>query len=388
MVLAEAGEDEVLYTADGSYAANVEKAVSLPREAVPSRFTECQKLFAPHTETIDKTCTVLGIDASQDVKQVLYLANYNGGKRVLVLVSIRADQAVNEVKLQNELVKLADQFQSTSLLALRMLDGDLQKDLLAKPLPVGYIAPDLGDEFVAHQPDLHPCFVRIGDRTIVGLQNFVTGTNEMDYALVGANWGVDFALPSIIADIRKAEAGDRAIHDPSQLLLSARGIEVGHIFQLGTKYSKAMQATYTNEDGEDVPLVMGCYGLGVSRLAQSAVEQSHDQDGIIWHEAIAPYQVIICVPNVKDEAQMTTAEQIYQELLSLGVEVLLDDRDERAGVKFKDADLVGIPYRIVTGKTIKEGMVEITARSSKRSELVPIDKVGTWLENARIGHQH
>ncbi len=381
MVLAEAGEDEVLYTPDGKYAANVEKAVSLPRDAIPSRFTTCEKLYTPNTETIEKTCAVMGIDPSQDVKQVVYQAVFNSGKIALVLVSIRADQEVNEVKLKNELTKLAGQFQASTVLHLRILDSELQKEFTSKPLPIGYIAPDLPDDFIAPHPEVVPQFIRIGDRTIVELRNFVTGTNELDYSLVGANWGVNFPLPPIIADIRKAQAGDRAVHDPSQILQSARGIEVGHIFQLGTKYSQAMGALFTNEQGEEQPLVMGCYGLGVSRLAQAAVEQSHDEDGIIWHGAIAPYHVIISVPNSKDEQQMTIAERLYEQLQRAGIEVLLDDRDERAGVKFKDADLVGIPYRVVTGKAIAEGKVELVTRATKQAQLVAMDRVVDLLKS-------
>jgi len=380
MVLADAGEDEVLYTSDGLYAANVEKAVSLPPDPVPSRFTKSEKLHTPNTETIAKTCAVMGIDPTQDVKQVIYQAVFNNGQMVLVLVSIRADQEVNEVKLQNELSKLAGRFQASTVLSLKILDGELQSQLTAKPLPIGYIAPDLEDSFIAQKPLLYPHFLRIADQTVVNLKNFVTGTNELEYSLVGANWGVDFPLPELIVDIRKAQAGDRAIHDPTQVLLSARGIEVGHIFQLGTKYSQAMQATFTNEQGEEVPLIMGCYGLGVSRLAQAAVEQNHDGDGIIWNPAIAPYQVIISVPNGKDTQQMTVAEKLYRELQQAGIEVLLDDRDERAGVKFKDADLVGIPYRLVTGKAISNGQVEIVTRATKQGENVSIEQVAHWLQ--------
>jgi prolyl-tRNA synthetase len=164
-------------------------------------------------------------------------------------------------------------------------------------------------------------------------------------------------------------------------LQTARGIEVGHIFQLGTKYSQAMKATFTNEQGEELPLVMGCYGLGVSRLAQAAVEQSHDKDGIIWNKAIAPYHVIVTVPNVGDAKQMEVGEKLYAELNAAKIEVLLDDRDERAGVKFKDADLVGIPYRVVTGKAIADGKVEIVNRATKVATLVAIESVVEYIQN-------
>ncbi|MFP4414408.1 His/Gly/Thr/Pro-type tRNA ligase C-terminal domain-containing protein, partial [Coleofasciculus sp.] len=165
-----------------------------------------------------------------------------------------------------------------------------------------------------------------------------------------------------------------------------RGIEAGHIFQLGTKYSKAMGATYTNEAGEENPLYMGCYGVGVSRLAQAAVEQSYDKDGIIWSPAIAPYHAIITVPNISDAKQMDAAETLYQQLWQAGVETLLDDRDERAGVKFKDADLIGIPYRIVTGRSLKQGKVEVAVRATHQSQELPLDQVAStikqWLDAA------
>jgi len=375
MVLADAGEDEVLYTADGKYAANVEKAISLAPDAIPSRFTETEKLHTPNTATIDLTCKFLDISATQDVKQVLYQAVYDSGMNVLVLVSIRADQEVNEVKLQNELMKLTANYSSKTILTVQICDAEMQSKWTTKPLPVGYIAPNIPDSYIGEVKNVAPQFLRLADRTIVELKNFVTGTNEHEYNIVGANWGKDFQLPEHIVDIRKARPGDRAVHDPSQQLESARGIEVGHIFQLGTKYSKAMGATFTNESGEDLPLVMGCYGLGVSRLAQAAVEQSHDKDGIIWNVSIAPYHVIITVPNVNDPAQMEVAEKLYAELNAAGVETLLDDRDERAGLKFKDADLVGIPFRIVTGRSIASGKVELVERSTKQATELSIESI-------------
>ncbi|HEY9660507.1 MAG TPA: His/Gly/Thr/Pro-type tRNA ligase C-terminal domain-containing protein, partial [Allocoleopsis sp.] len=184
----------------------------------------------------------------------------------------------------------------------------------------------------------------------------------------------------------KARPGDRAVHDPTQVLKSARGIEIGHIFQLGTKYSKAMGATYTNEQGEEMPLVMGCYGIGVSRLAQAAVEQSYDKDGIIWPVAIAPYQVVVVIPNIGDAQQVSTAEALYNDLKQAGIEALLDDRNERAGVKFKDADLVGIPYRVVTGRSLQQGKVEVVKRATHESQEVAIEslvsKLKSWIDAA------
>lgn len=294
---------------------------------------------------------------------------------VLVLVSIRGDQEVNEVKLANQLSQLASQYDAKSLLSLKVADEISQSQWAAKPLPLGYIAPDLPDDYIAASDRVVGKFLRMADQTVVELKDFVTGANESGYHVVGANWGKEFTLPPIIADLRKARAGDRAVHNPQQTLKSARGIEVGHIFQLGTKYSTAMEATYTAEDGSEKPFIMGCYGIGVSRLAQAAVEQSHDSDGIIWPVAIAPYHVIIVIPNVTDAEQLKVAEDIYNRLNEAGIETLLDDRDERAGVKFKDADLIGIPYRLVTGRALKEGKVELVERATKHSQLIPIEDV-------------
>jgi len=413
MILAEAGEDEVLYTEDGQYSANVEKAVSLPPDAEPSPFTTYEKRETPNTPTIDSLCKFLKCSPTQIVKNVLYQAIYDNGMTVLVLVSIRGDQDVNEVKLNNELVRQAEQYNAKTLLSLTVPDAAAQQKWASKPLPLGYIAPDISDDYIKITPPnpplvrggteaspqsgtspldkggqggVIPQFLRLVDKTVVELKNFVTGSNESGYHVVGANWGEQFELPKLEIDVRKAKIGDRAIHNPSQTLQSARGIEAGHIFQLGTKYSKAMGATFTSESGEELPLLMGCYGVGVSRLAQAAVEQSYDKDGIIWPVAIAPYHAIICVPNVGDAAQMEAAEKLYTELNQAGIETLLDDRDERAGVKFKDADLIGIPYRIVTGRSLKDGKLEVVERATKKSQDIPLDEVvptlKQWIDEA------
>ena len=379
MILAEAGEDEVLYTEDGKYAANVEKAVSLPIDAETSRFTSYEKRDTPGTETIEKVCQLLNCSPSQLVKNVLYQTVYDNGITVLVLVSIRGDQEVNEVKLQNELTKVASEYGAKTIISLNVPNLEAQEAWRAKSLPLGYIAPDIADEYIAANKQIHPKFLRLVDQTVVDLKNFVTGANEAGSHVVGANWGEQFKLLKGIVDVRKARPGDRAIHNPEQTLASNRGIEAGHIFQLGTKYSQAMGATYTNEQGEEKPLFMGCFGVGVSRLAQAAVEQSYDKDGIIWPVAIAPYHAIITIPNIKDAQQVEIAQKLYTELNQAGIETLLDDRDERAGVKFKDADLIGIPYRIVTGRAIANGKVEVVERATRKSQEIVIDELTTTL---------
>ena len=427
MVLAEAGEDEVLYTEDGQYAANVEKAVPMPADVEPSPFATFEKRETPGTETIDKLCKFLKCSPTQVVKNVLYQAVYDNGITVLVLVSIRGDQDVNQVKLLNELTKLAGNYQAKTVLFLTVPDAEAQRQWAAKSLPLGYMAPDIADDYIASNPPqppltkggledsnrplskggledsnppltnegledsnppltkggqggVSPKFLRLVDRTAVDLTNFVTGSNESGYHVVGANWDKEFPLPATVVAVRTAKKGDRAVHNPEQTLQSARGIEVGHIFQLGTKYSQAMGATYTSEQGEEMPFLMGCYGVGVSRLAQSAVEQSYDKDGIIWPVAIAPYHAIISIPNISDAQQVEVAEKLYAELNQSGIETLLDDRDERAGVKFKDADLIGIPYRIVPGRSLKAGKVEVVERAAHKPHEILIDEVNSTLK--------
>ncbi len=386
MVLAEAGEDEVLYTEDGQYAANVEKAVSLPPDAQASAFTSYEKRETPGTQTIEKVCEFLKCSPTQIVKNVLYQTNFDNGTTVLVLVSIRGDQEVNDVKLQNELTKLAPKYGAKTVIKLAVPDAETQGKWANKPLPLGYIAPDVADDYIKSVKDIAPGFLRLVDKTAVDLKNFVTGANEAGYHVVGANWNEQFKLPELTVDVRKARPGDSPIHNPEQTLKSARGIEVGHIFQLGTKYSIAMGATYTNEQGEEKPLLMGCYGVGVSRLAQAAVEQSYDKDGIIWPLSIAPYHAIVTIPNINDAQQVEIAEKLYAQLNQAGIETLLDDRNERAGVKFKDADLIGIPYRIVTGRAIANGKVEVVERKSRNSQEIAIaDVVSTlkqWIDQA------
>ena len=386
MILADAGEDEILYTEDGQYAANIEKAISLPPDVEESPFSSYEQLATPDTETIAKLAEVVKCSPTVIVKNVLYEVVYDNGMTVLVLVSIRGDRDVNEVKLTNELTKLAPQYDANTIISLTVPDATAQKKWAAKSLPLGYIAPDLDDDYINASKNVAKNFLRLVDRTVVDAKNFVTGANEVGYHVVGANWGDNFTLPELKVDIQEAKAGDRALHDPKQTLISARGIEAGHIFQLGTKYSKAMGAEFTNEAGKTEPLWMGCYGIGVSRLAQAAVEQSYDKDGIIWPVAIAPYHVIVIVPNVSDAEKMTVGEKLYEEFKQAGVEVLLDDRKERAGVKFKDSELVGIPYRVVTGRSLSQGKVEVVNRASKESQDLPLESVvetvKQWIEES------
>ncbi|MEA5443014.1 proline--tRNA ligase [Cyanobium gracile] len=358
MVTAEAGEDLILASPDGRYAANQERAVSLPAAAVPLEVSTCQPLATPAQTSIDELCTAHGFDPTQTLKVLLLLARFAAAPPRGVLVCLRGDQQLNDVKLANAVTaRCAD---AGALLEI----VPLLADHLWDAVPFGFLGPHLedpalrqGEARVAAAP-----LLRLADPSAADLEAFVCGANRSDEHLVGARWGELCPVPEVV-DLRAAQPGDRCLHDPSQRLEAARGIEVGHIFQLGRKYSEALEARFTNEAGSEEPLWMGCYGIGVSRLAQAAVEQHHDADGIRWPVAIAPYTVIIVIASSQDPVQVALAEELYERLRLGGCDVLLDDRPERAGVKFKDADLIGIPWRLVVGRGAGERKVELVDRS-------------------------
>jgi prolyl-tRNA synthetase len=275
-----------------------------------------------------------------------------------VLVCLRGDQQLNDVKLANAVTARCPD--AGALLEIVPLLADHLRDAV----PFGFLGPHLEDPALC-QGEVRAAaapLLRLADPSAAELEAFVCGANRSDEHLVGARWGEICPLPEVV-DLRAAQPGDRCLHDPSQRLEAARGIEVGHIFQLGRKYSEALEARFTNEAGSDEPLWMGCYGIGVSRLAQAAVEQHHDADGIRWPVAIAPYTVIIVIASSQDPLQVALAEELYERLRVGGCDVLLDDRPERAGVKFKDADLIGIPWRLVVGRAAGERKVELVDRS-------------------------
>jgi prolyl-tRNA synthetase len=310
------------------------------------------------------------------VKVLLLLARFAEGAPQPVLVSLRGDQQLNLVKLANALQgRLTDR---GALLQVAAVEPD---QLLAEgldPLPFGSLGPHLSDATVAGAKHWSPRLLRLADATAAELACFVCGANRQGVHLVGASWGSLTAAPEAL-DLREAQSGDRCLHDPSQRLEAARGIEVGHIFQLGRKYSEAMGATFTSEQGEEQALWMGCYGIGVSRLAQAAVEQRHDARGICWPVSIAPFEVIVVIANTQDGTQVAVAEALYAHLCDQGVETLLDDRQERAGVKFKDADLVGIPYRVVVGRGAAAGEVEVICRRGGDPLALKATAAGDWL---------
>ncbi len=376
MVTAEAGEDLVLSSPDGRYGANQERAVSLPADPVPLEIGESRELATPATASIEDLCAGHGFDPTQTVKVLLLLARFADGSLQPLLVSLRGDQQLNEVKLANAVASRHPQ--AGGLLDITSLTPEQVEAEGLDPLPLGFVGPHLKDAVLKGSRRWQPRFLRLADRTAVDLERFVCGANVPDRHLVGAAWG-ELNPPPEAVDLRAAQPGDRCLHDPSQRLEAARGIEVGHIFQLGRKYSEALNARFTTEDGVDEALWMGCYGIGVSRLAQAAVEQHHDAAGILWPVAIAPFELLIVIASAQDPLQVTLAEELYERLGAAGVEVLLDDRDERAGVKFKDADLIGIPWRLVVGRGAAEGRVEVVERAVGERRDLEVDAAVTEL---------
>jgi prolyl-tRNA synthetase len=374
MVTAEAGEDLILASSDGRYAANQERAVSLAPEAQPlpggpRAGGHGEALLTPSQTSIEALCTGHGFDPTQTLKVLLLLARFEDGSQQPLLVSLRGDQQLNEVKLANA-VTARSAADHGALLDISPLSAEAAGKEGLGPIPFGFMGPHLGDGVLDGARSWTPRFLRLADATATSLEAFVCGANTVDTHLVGAAWGSLCPAPESL-DLRAAQPGDRCQHDPSQHLEASRGIEVGHIFQLGRKYSEALEARFTNEAGVDEALWMGCYGIGVSRLAQAAVEQHHDRNGICWPVSIAPFEVIVVVANGAEADQLALGEQLYGQLQDAGVDVLLDDRGERAGVKFKDADLIGIPWRVVVGRGAAAGLVELVERSSGNQRELP-----------------
>jgi prolyl-tRNA synthetase len=347
VVLAESGESVIVYCDGCDYAANVEKAECVLEEIdVPlGQQLERSKIHTPGVKTIQELVDFLGHPSSEQAKTLMYMADGE-----LIAVMVRGDRELNEIKLKNALcvneLFMADE--ATVRAHCQAGFGSLG--------PVGLK-------------------VKIyADLEITQLQNFSAGANQDDYHYINVNMGRDF-VPEKIIDIRSAEAGDKCPHCGGTLQ-ATRGIEAGHIFKLGTKYSDSMQASYRDQNGQDQAIVMGCYGIGISRTMAAAVEQRNDEQGIVWPQPIAPYQLIIVPVNNKKDEQMEVAERLYQEFMTQGIEVILDDRDERAGVKFKDADLIGIPVRITIGpKSLQENQVEVKKRWEEQNNLVAMDEV-------------
>ena len=346
MVLVEtdSGENDVLYCEHCDYASNTNHAQTqmLPANT-DGGYKKFELVSTPNVKTIEELSAFLKIEPSVICKALVYIAD---GEPVVIM--IRGDQSLEETKLKNALG--ANDLRIASAIEIKE-----------------YLGAEAG--FVGLKN--LKCKV-IADNSVKNLKNFVIGANQPDVHYVGANWGVDFEIPETV-DVRLSKAGE-ACPLCGKPLKMTQGIEVGNIFQLGTKYSSKMNATFSDIDGNEKPFIMGCYGIGVSRTAAAAVEKFHDEYGIKWPKEIAPFEVVIIPVNIADELQNKVATDLYEKFKANGIEVLIDDRDERAGVKFKDADLIGIPIRITVGKTVTEGLVEYKLRMTGEMQKVEPEK--------------
>jgi len=335
-VLAEAGESEIVYCSECDYAANDEKAELLPIKAAEEEMLPLEIMDTPNTKTIELVADYLKVPIEKTIKAVIY----QNEKDEVICAFVRGDHEVNDVKLQN----------AVQAINLRMAD---ESAICAIGGVAGFMSPiGLAKEAIV-----------IADATVMEMCNAVAGANQVDRHYKNVNPKRDFKNV-IVADLRLMKEGDPCPHCGKPVRMT-RGIEAGQVFKLGTKYSEALHATFLDENGREHPLVMGCYGIGVSRTMAAAVEQHNDEQGIIWPRSIAPYEVVVVPINAKNEAQFSLAEEIYCELQAAHVDVLLDDRKERAGVKFKDADLIGYPMRITVGpKAVEENQIEVKVRRS------------------------
>ena len=342
----DAGENDVFYCNDCDYSANSNHAVSkLPEAKISGDWTKSEIVDTPNTHSIEELCDYLNIPATLIVKSLVYIID-----KKPVIALIRGDKQVEETKLMNAVGGVDIRIATAGEIEEMMKENGFEAER-------GFIGPMGMKKYGEYDVQV------VADKTVKEMKNFVIGINQKDKHGVGYNWGAEVELPKIVTDIRLAEAGELCPQCGKPLKVT-RGIEVGNIFQLGTKYSKPMNAVYLDKNGKTQPYIMGCYGIGISRTAAAAVEAHNDEHGIKWPLAIAPYHVIVIPVSTKDELQMKVANDIYETLKKHGAEVVIDDRDERAGVKFKDADLIGFPYQIIVGKSIVDGNVEFKVRET------------------------
>ncbi|MHB8172288.1 MAG: proline--tRNA ligase [Thermincolia bacterium] len=362
MVIADSGEADIVYCDACDYAANVEKAEAWAALGAKEEALPLEDVSTPGVKTIEELASFLGVSPNKMIKTLVYQT-----EKGLMAALVRGDRQLNEIKLQN----LIDTVQ------LHLADDETVR--LLTGATVGFAGPISLPKSVSFQGKEVKVLI-IADEEVTHISNAVTGANKTDYHLRNVNQGRDF-IPDQVADIRLVEPGEPCPRC-SAPLKSARGIEVGQVFKLGTKYSNALGATFLDENGKSREMLMGCYGIGVSRTMAAAVEQNNDENGIIWPVSIAPFHVVIVPVSIKDKEQVKAAEQIYKGLKSLGVEVVLDDRNERPGVKFKDADLIGYPVRITIGpKTLAENKVEVNIRQDGKTTLEAIDTVAQEVAN-------
>ncbi|AOJ23798.1 MULTISPECIES: proline--tRNA ligase [Burkholderia] len=351
-VIADTGEDAIAYCPTSDFAANIEAAEALPliaERAAPAQALE--KVATPGKAKCEAVAELLAIPLERTIKSIVLATDNEGAEPTIWLVMLRGDHDLNEIKV-SKLPGLKNHRFATE-----------QEIVEWFGTPPGYLGP-VGTK--------KPVKV-IADRTVANMSDFVVGANEVDYHIAGVNWGRDLPEPDV-ADVRNVKKGD-ASPDGKGVIDICRGIEVGHVFQLGTKYSEAMGATFLDESGKPQPMLMGCYGVGVTRILGAAIEQNFDDKGIIWPESIAPFEVVLC-PMGYDRSEMVreTADKLYAELVAAGIDVILDDRGERPGVMFADWELIGVPHRLVIGERgLKEGKIEYQGRRDAEATLLPAD---------------
>ena len=357
-VLADSGEDAIAFSTESDYAANVEKAEALaPQGERPAASVEMSVTETPKKHTIEEVVNFLNVGPAQTLKTlVVHGVDESGAAEGVVALVLRGDHELNEIKAE----KLTQVYAPLTMAS----DEDIRA---AIGCGTGSIGPvDLGIPMIV-------------DRDAAHVADFVCGANEDGKHLVGVNWGRDLAEPETF-DIRNVVEGDKS-PDGKGTLTIKRGIEVGHIFQLGRKYSEAMKATVLDENGKASTMTMGCYGIGVSRIVAAAIEQNHDDSGITWPDAIAPFQLALLPMNYgKSDTVRETTDRLYDELSAAGIDLIMDDRNERAGVMFADMELIGIPHRIVVGdRSLKKGVVEYKGRRDEDSQEIPIEGLAKWI---------
>ncbi|WP_043699763.1 proline--tRNA ligase [Tepidimonas taiwanensis] len=364
-VIAATGEDAIVYCPTSEYAANIEKAEALaPQGPRPAPGAPLTKVPTPGRSTCAQVAELLGVPLQRTVKSIVLATDEINERDEIVatriwLLLLRGDHDMNEVKV--------GKLPGLSLGWRFATEAEIVEHFGCRP---GYLGP-VGTR--------RPVTV-VADREVAVMADWICGANEVDHHLTGVNWGRDLPEPDLVADIRNVVAGDPS-PDGKGVLAIERGIEVGHVFYLGTKYSRAMNATFLDEDGKPKPFEMGCYGIGITRLPAAAIEQNHDERGIIWPDAIAPFTVVICPIGMDRSATVReAAERLYDELVAQGVDVILDDRGERPGVMFADWELIGVPHRVTLGERgLKDGMVEYQHRRDSAATPVPLEQIAGWL---------
>ena len=367
-VIAATGEDAIVYCPQSDYAANMEKAEAMaPAHARGTATATLTQTATPNKSTCEDVAALLKVPLSTTVKSLVLATDTLDEKGEIAkitvwLLLVRGDHDMNEVKV-GKLPGFEGGFRFATL-------TEIESHFGCKP---GYLGP----------VQLKLALKVVVDRDVAVMHDWICGANVVDFHYTGVNWGRDLPEPDLVADIRNVVAGD-ASPDGKGALAIERGIEVGHVFYLGTKYSKAMSATFLDENGKPQFMDMGCYGIGITRLPAAAIEQNHDAKGIIWPDAIAPFTVVICPIGMdRSEAVKTTAENLYQDLQKLGVDVILDDRGERPGAMFADWELIGVPHRVTIGdRGLKEGFVEYQHRRETEPTQMALDKISGHLISA------